>query len=61
MKRTPSAEKATDTAFFFFFKLSAARRACAFLNRRPLETFPTIKSSTPWNVADLCFHGALDF
>ena len=61
MKRIPSAEKATDTAFFFFFKLSAARRACAFFNWRPLETFPTIKSSTPWNVADLCFHVALDF
>lgn len=60
MKRIPSAEKATDT-FFFFFKLSAARRACAFFNWRPLETFPTIKSSTPWNVADLGFHVALDF
>lgn len=47
--------------FFFFFKLSAARRACAFFNWRPLETFPTIKSSTPWNVADLGFHVALDF
>lgn len=46
---------------FFFFKLSAARTACAFFNWRPLETFPTIKSSTPWNVADLCFHVALDF